>query len=252
MVRGRDANTQTDHVPDDRVMIAPSLRWQLSAATDVILLGLYQEDDGGSTAQFLPNVGTILPNPNGTLANSLFIGKPGWDRYDGRLLQGTGTITHLFSDEIRLNVKARYIDSDLTYLTHYPDNYSNPDNPYVDGDQRIIGLYADGSIARLTIFSTDNNLQFDANTEAQVEHTLLAGVDYSWNRVRKTGGYGYEFIDIYNPDHASLSDYGGGIPTASDPNFIFGGFEDITQKQPGFYLQDQIRLWDRVSVVLGA
>lgn len=252
VARVRDAGTQTDHVPDDRVMIAPSLRWQPSAQTDVTLLGLYQEDDGGSTAQFLPNVGTILPNPNGTLANSLFIGKPGWDRYDGRLLQGAGALTHLFSDEIRLNVKARYIDSDLTYLTHYPDNYSNPDNPYVDADQRIIGLYADGSIARLNIFSTDNNLQFDVNTGAHVEHTLLAGADYSWNRVRKTGGYGYEFIDIYNPDYAALSDYGGGIPTAADPNFIFGGSEDTAQKQLGFYLQDQIRLWDRVSVVLGA
>lgn len=251
VARVRDAGTQTDYVPDDRVMIAPSLRWQPTPDTDVFLLGLYQEDDGGSTSQFLPNVGTILPNPNGKLPNDQFIGKPGWDRYDGRLLQGTGSISHRFSDALTLNLKGRYIDSDLTYLTHYPDNYANPANPFLDPAQRVMGLYADGSIARLEIFSTDNNLQLDFNTGDVVEHKLLAGVDYSWNRIRKTFGYGYETIDVYAPDYDALSDYGGGIPTAADPNFFFGSSSRTAQKQLGFYLQDQIRLYNTVSVVLG-
>jgi iron complex outermembrane receptor protein len=249
--RVRDAGTQVDHVPDDRVMIAPSIRWQPGAQTDITLLGLYQEDDGGSTAQFLPNVGTILPNPNGQLDHNLFIGKPGWDRYDGRLLQGTAILDHRFSERVKVNVRARYSDSDLTYLTHYPDSYANPDNPYVDPGQRIIGNYADGSLARMEIFAADNNLQIDFNTGAHIQHKLMAGVDYSWNRVRKTYGYAYEFIDIYAPDYDALSDYGGGIPTAADPNFIFGGSEDTSQRQIGLYVQDQIRIRDRVSIVLG-
>ncbi len=41
------------------------------------LLGLYQEDDSGSTSQFLPLVGTLLPNPNGQLPSDLFVGKAG-------------------------------------------------------------------------------------------------------------------------------------------------------------------------------
>lgn len=251
VARVRDADTQIEHVPDDRVMLAPSLRWRPSDRTDITLIGLYQEDDGGSTAQFLPNVGTILPNPNGRLPYDRFIGKPGWDRYDGRLLQGTGSVTHRFSDTIRLNLKARYIDSDLTYFTHYPDSYSSPSNPYVDPAMRVIGLYADGSIARLNIFSTDNNVQLDFNTGSGIEHVLLAGVDYSWNRVRKNGAFAYEFIVIYSPDYASLSDFGGGLPTADYPGFVGASSEDTAQKQLGFYLQDQIRLRDRVSVVLG-
>jgi iron complex outermembrane receptor protein len=245
VARVRDSDTQTDHVPDDRIMLAPSLTWQPAMDTSLTLLGLYQEDDGGSTSQFLPLVGTILPNPNGRLENDLFIGKPGWDRYDGRLLQGTALFEHRFADIAQINFKARYIDSDLSYFTHYPDSYSNPTNPYVDAEQRIIGLYADGSNARMEIFSTDNNLQLNFDTGAGIEHTLLAGVDYSWNRVRKVGGYGYEFIDIYDIDYAALSDFGGGLP-GSDPR------EDVTQEQVGLYVQDQIRLWDRVSVVLGA
>jgi iron complex outermembrane receptor protein len=246
VARVRDSESQTEYVPDDRVMIAPSLRWRPGAQTEVTLIGLYQEDDGGSTSQFLPLVGTLLPNPNGRLDNSLFIGKPGWDRYDGRLLQGTGIVEHRFSDSVRLSVKARYVDSDLTYLTHYPDSYTSPTNPYVDPGQRVIGLYADGSYAQLDIFSTDNNLRFDFDTGAGIEHVLLAGVDYSWNRVQKTGGYDYEFIDIYDIDYDALSNFGGGISTG------LGTYtEDTSQKQLGFYLQDQIRIRDRVSIVLG-
>ena len=244
VARVRDSGSQTDHVPDDRVLISPSLSWSPGPDTRLTLLGLYQEDDGGSTSQFLPLVGTILPNPNGRLPNDLFIGKPGWDRYDGRLLQGTGLFEHRFSENIRLSLKARYIDSDLDYFTHYPNSYSNPTNPYLDPAQRIIGLYSDASVARMEIFSSDNNLQFDFATGG-IEHKLLAGIDYSWNHVRKVGGFGFEAIDIYDIDYGALSDYGGGLPQPSSPS------EDVEQEQLGVYLQDQIRIRDRVSIVLG-
>lgn len=251
VARVRDADTQTDNVPDDRVMLAPSLRWQPGVDTTVTLIGLYQEDDGGSTSQFLPNVGTIYANPNGKLPNNTFIGKPGWDRYDGRLLQGTGSIEHRFNDSVKLSLKARYIDSDLTYFTHYPNSYSNPANPYLDADQRVIGLYADGSYARMNVFSTDNNLRFDFDTGENIRHVLLAGIDYSWNRVRKTGAFALETIDIYDIDYNALSDFGGGLPSAAYPGFLGASSEDTSQKQLGIYVQDQIRLWDRVSIVLG-
>lgn len=246
IARVRDARTQTDFVSDDRVLIAPSVTFQPGMDTDITLLGLYQEDDGGSTAQFLPLVGTLLPNPNGQLPSDLFVGKPGWDRYDGRLLQGTALLEHRFSDTLKLNAKARYIDSDLTYLTHYADSYTNPLNPYLDPQQRLIGLYADGSYARMEIFTTDNNVQLNFDTGEAVEHVLLAGVDYSWNRVRKTGGFGMETIDLYAIDYDAISDWGGGLPD------LMTSEEDAKQEQAGFYIQDQIRLWDRVSVVLGA
>lgn len=246
VARVRDSGTQTDFVPDDRVLVSPSATLRLSPDTDLTFMGLYQEDDGGSTSQFLPLVGTLLPNPNGRLPNDLFIGKPGWDRYDGRLLQGTALFEHRFGDIAQLNLKARYIDSDLTYLTHYPNSYSRPTNPYLDPDQRIIGLYADGSIARMEIFSTDNNVQFDFETGGAVEHTLLAGADYSVTSINKIGSIAIETIDIYDIDYDALSDFGGGLPPGARTR------EDVEQDQLGIYVQDQIRFYDRVSVVLGA
>ncbi|RIV92748.1 TonB-dependent siderophore receptor [Aurantiacibacter xanthus] len=252
VARVRDSGTQTDNVPDDRVMISPSLTWAPSMDTELTLIGLYQEDDGGSTSQFLPLVGTILPNPNGQLPQNLFIGKPGWDRYDGRLAQGTAMFRQNLSANVRLNMRARYIDSDLTYFTHYPNSYSSPASPYLDADQRIIGNYASGSYANLEIVSTDNNVQLDFNTGENIKHVLLAGVDYSWSRVRKEDGLAIETIDIYDIDYAALSDYGFDIPRAGDAGFIYGSTEDTETTQLGFYVQDQIRFFDRVSLVLGA
>lgn len=50
-------------------------------------------------------------------------------------------VTYNFSDAVKLSLKARYIDSDLTYFTHYPDSYSNPMDPYLPGSNgRLIGL----------------------------------------------------------------------------------------------------------------
>ncbi|WOF42650.1 TonB-dependent siderophore receptor [Sphingopyxis indica] len=240
--RLRDADTYVDHVPDDRVMFAPSIRWQPTPDTDVVLTGLYQEDDGGSTSQFLPIVGTFKPNPGapGPLDRFTFVGKPGLDRYAGRSLQGMGSVTHDFSDAVRLSLKARYIDSDLEYFTHYTNSYSNPTDPY-GPDHRTIGLYADASDARMNVFSTDNNLQFNFNTGANIEHKLLVGLDYSWNKVGKRYAGGYEIIDLYDIDYDALLTY--------DPS---GPFAEESQKQLGVYVQDQIRFYDRVSVVLGA
>ncbi|WP_311268934.1 TonB-dependent siderophore receptor [Sphingobium sp. WCS2017Hpa-17] len=244
--RVRDADTYVDHVPDDRVMFAPSIRWQPTPDTDIVLTGLYQEDDTGSTSQFLPIVGTFRPNtayPEGKLDQYTFVGKPGWDRYNGRSLQGGGSITHSFSDNVKLSLKARYIDSDLEYNTHYADSYSNPQDPFsVYGtDGRTIGLYADASDARMNVFSTDNNVQFNFNTGANIEHKLLVGIDYSWNKVQKRYAGGFEIVDLYDIDYDALATY--------DPT---GPFTTESQKQLGVYVQDQIRFYDRVSVVLGA
>ena len=245
VARVRDADTFVDHVPDDRVMFAPSIRWQPTPDTDIVLTGLYQEDDTGSTSQFLPIVGTFRPNivAGEQLDRYTFVGKPGWDRYNGRSLQGGGSITHAFSDNVRLSLKARYIDSDLEYFTHYADSYTNPLDPFsVYGtDGRTIGLTADASDARMNVFSTDNNLQVNFNTGANIEHKLLVGIDYSWNKVGKRYDGGSQLVDLYDIDYDALLTY--------DPT---GPFAYESQKQLGIYVQDQIRFYDRVSLVLGA
>lgn len=244
--RVRDADTQVDYVADNRVMVAPSLTWRPSSQTDVTLLGLYQKDHGGSQSTFLPLIGTLYANPlAGQLPNNTFPGTPGFDRYYGRLLQGTAILQHRFSDAVQLNLKARYIDSNIEYFSQYTNSYANPRNPYA-ADGRTIALLGSKTFARMKIFNSDNNVQFRFNTGSAVEHLLLAGVDYSWNRIDRQSTSllaGANVIDLYNPSD----------PRRFDPP-VLAGTTTVTQpgqSQLGFYAQDQLRFWDRVSVVVG-
>lgn len=241
--RVRDSGTQVDHVSDDRVMIAPSITWRPSATTDVTLLGLYQEDDGGSQSTFLPLFGTLFVNPMaGQLDFSTFPGTPGFDRYDGRLLQGTAIVSHKFGDSVTLNLKARYIDSHVDYISQYTNTYRAPRNPWLNEAMTEIGRVGSATYARMAIFSTDNNVQFKFNTGGAIEHLLLAGVDYSWNRINRRSTSLSDTINLYDPTDPRRTDapvYG--ATTVTRPN----------QKQLGFYAQDQVRLWDRVSIVVG-
>src|SRR3546814_14180249 len=101
-------------------------------------------------------------------------------------------------------------------------------------DGRTIALKADASDARMNVFSTDNNLQFNFNTGANIEHKLLVGIDYSWNRIAKRYAGGDELVDLYDIDYDSLATY--------DPT---GPFTTESQKQLGVYVQAQIRFFDR-------
>ena len=63
----RDGDTQIDHTRQQHWFLAPSYTWQASERTRLTLLGLYQKDDGGSTYQFLPMDGTLVPTQYGRM-----------------------------------------------------------------------------------------------------------------------------------------------------------------------------------------
>ncbi len=67
----RDADTQVDHVPDDRRLISPSLMWRPNTATSLLLQAHWQQNRTGSVAQFLPWSGTLLPQPEWPAAHQL-------------------------------------------------------------------------------------------------------------------------------------------------------------------------------------
>ena len=78
---GRDANTQTDHVKEQRVGIAPALTWRPSGDTSLTLLASYQYDPEGGLFNPVPAYGTALWNPNGRLRPDAYLGDPDRDRF---------------------------------------------------------------------------------------------------------------------------------------------------------------------------
>jgi iron complex outermembrane receptor protein len=236
----REAGTQTDSVDDDRIVINPSLTWRPGPDTSVTLIGTYQRDRGASTQQFLPIAATILAPKGERLDTSTFLGDPEQDYLRARQYVGTLLAEHRFSDGVSFRTSLRYLDNHADFQQLYPAVYSNPLDPFIDAEDRVVDRFIYGTKQDIGALTSDSNLELRFAT-GPFEHVLLAGVDYSNYRQRSQSGSGLTTpIDIYDPVSTGVL----AVPLADDPR--------QRNTQLGFYVQDQIRYADRVSLVVGA
>ncbi len=232
-VLARDSDSFIDHVPDDRIYIAPALRWQPDAATSLTLLAEYQRDrtvyvDG------LPPEGTVLPNANGRIPRSRFTGEPGYDKFVLERHSVGYLFEHTFGEQWKLRHGAR------TY--HARNEYNYTWGWSLSEDQRST-LYrgAQDRWDRSSAVTSDTSLQYQAR-HGVVQHTVLAGVDYSGSR---------HASERYNRDAANLDYYapaygaGFGAPVPAD----FSWKDDL--RRIGLYLQDQMKISERWVLLLG-
>lgn len=225
--RYADGDTQIDHVEQQHWFLAPSYTLQIADDTRLTLLGYYQKDDGGSTYQFLPMDGSLIPTAYGHMKNTTFIGEPGWDTWDATVWHVGWLFEHTFNEHWTFSQSARHMRVESLYrgiVTNGPLNadgrtqarrqvagIGDADNDSVDS--RIVGKFATGAL----------------------EHTLLAGVDWrsgDWKNARKTYANPAS-IDIFKPIHTGPS---------TTLNSI--GYSSGDSTQTGVYLQDQIALGD--------
>lgn len=225
----RNSDTQVQHAPDDRLLLAPSLTWQPSAATSLTLQGYFQKDKAGTTQSFLPWSGTVSYNPNGQIPTRRFTSEPGFDAYDTEQFSLGWLFEHHFNDRWTFRQNFRNTISKVDYKSMYPDAYSNPEAPYIDPRQQVLNRYFYVNKPRMRTMLADQNLEGKLNWGA-TEHTLLFGADYS--RYRETGetasGVGSP-LNVYHPVYGNIPDY----QTTDTPK--------NKQEQLGFYAQDQIR-----------
>jgi iron complex outermembrane recepter protein len=237
---GRDSEMQTDEISDDRIVVAPSVTWRAGERTTVTFIGLYQDDDTASSQQFLPVAATLRAPPGRRLRDETFLGEPDFDRLDTRQTMASVVVEHAFSDALRLSSRVRYVDADTTFNEIYPDVYSNPSDPFIDFADREVARFSYSIVSKTEYLTNDNSLQYDF-AYGRFAHKVLAGVDFLGYRESSRSGSGLvESIDIYAPVYGNFTAPELG-PTAKQ-----------RQRQIGFYVQDQIRYADRVSLVLGA
>lgn len=233
----RRSDTQTDHVRDDRSLIAPSLTWRPSAATSLTLQAQWQKDKSGSTNQFFPWEGSGLPNLNGRLPTSRFIGEPG-DYYDSERKSFGWLFEHKFDDvwTVRQNLRIARNENDNSY--HYGDAFSLTGGWTADPvGKRILARYLDSSLTRTRIDALDNHVEGHFDTGA-LKHTLLLGADFSRQREDVESGTGLSTIDAYAPV------YGNRV----EPDRT--ALPRTRQRNAGFYVQDQIR-WNNWILLAG-
>ncbi|WP_282296551.1 TonB-dependent siderophore receptor [Stenotrophomonas sp. PS02289] len=236
----RNAGMQTDVIDDDRIYIAPSLSWRGDSSTFTLLTS-YQHDKTASSQQFLPVVATLNAAPGmPRLDPGTFLGDKDFDKLDSRVYSVTALFEHSFSDTLSLRSSLRYLDGKTEFRELYPDAYSNPLDPFIDAEKRVVNRNAYGVRPDVRSFTSDNALQFDFAT-GPLQHQLLAGVDYSDYREEALQLDATPTpIDIYTPVSSGIVING------------WNRLPDQRTTQLGVYVQDQIRWADRVSMVLGA
>lgn len=216
-------------MPDDRSLLAPSLTWRPDGATSPTLQALWQQDKSGSSSQFFPWEGTLLPNPNGTLPTSRFTGEPG-DYYNSERKTFGWLFEHQFNETwtVRQNFRLARNESDNRY--HYGDFFTITGGWGADPTaKRLLGRYNDSALTRNRIATLDNHAESHFDTGA-LKHTLLLGADFAHHRENVWGGATYSEIDAYAPVYGNLL-----IPAReARPGTL--------QRQTGFYVQDQIKL----------
>jgi iron complex outermembrane receptor protein len=225
----RKSDTQVDYVPDDRSLIAPSLTWRPNAATSLTLQGLWQKDKSGSSSQFLPWEGTLLPNPNGRLPGSRFIGEPG-DFYNSERKTFGWLFEHKFNDNWTVRQNFRYAQNENASQYHYGAAFSGFDSWSSDPvSKRVLGRYFDNQLTLNRTQTLDNHVEGHFQTGA-LKHTLLVGADFARQRENVWSGTNVDTIDVYAPVYGHRD-----VPDAV-------ALPRTRQRQTGLYLQDQIKL----------
>jgi iron complex outermembrane recepter protein len=193
----RDADTQVDYVPNDRLFIAPSLTYRPTNSTNITVLGNFRSDHTGSTQQFLPQIGTLTPNVDGKrVPRDAFLGEPG-DHNDTDVQSGTLLIDHKFSDALQFHQGMRYthvaafvdttypailtparfgfVNSLLADIGAPPIDASNA--PFLDAAQSEIARARAVQHADSAVFNSDTNLVARFSTGG-LQHKVLGGFDY--------------------------------------------------------------------------
>ena len=230
---GRIGDSEVDFVKNDKVFIAPSLAWRVTDDTTITLLSHYQRNHSDNYQQYVPGQGTLLPNPNGRLPRSRYLGVPGADELTLEQASVGYALEHRFNGALQFRQNLRYMGVENDTIA------TRGDAVIADSILMRMPLVVD---AQSRAFTVDNQLQADIATGA-LQHQVLFGLDYQKNRsANRTLAGSYIPLDMYNPDYSAYPF----PPTA----FMFP-FLDVhaSLEQTGIYLQDQIK-WDRFTLSL--
>ncbi|WP_248795287.1 TonB-dependent siderophore receptor [Pseudomonas sp. MWU13-2105] len=206
----RDSGSATDHIPDERYNIAPSLTWNIADDTHLTLISQYTHDNTGITGQFLPLQGTKIDSPFGPISHGKDLGDPNWEFYHRTYYALGYAFDHRLNDVWRFKQNLRYTKSELDFQGLTVANGVNA----VDADGNI-GRSAGIVNEDIAQIAVDNNFQADFQTGA-LAHTLLLGLDhqrsdtdYRWqygtapgtNVIRPIYGQNFaniQYFDLYN------------------------------------------------------
>lgn len=239
------------HGPQETVQtknfsIAPSLKFNISDATELTLLAKYRADPEAGSYGALPYQGTVEPLPNGDrLQRDFYDGDVGFESFDRKQTMLGYEFSHWFNDSLQFRQNFRFEDAEIDYRSIYGAGLAD--------DPDFLRRRAAASTESLRTIGIDNQVLSYVDT-GPIEHTLLFGVDYqnldgnrssqfasSVEDVDENGDSGpIPNLRLFGGDHSQLDGY------ALDDRTRY----DFDQDQLGFYAQDQAKI-GRLTVLAG-
>lgn len=232
----RDSGTQVNYVADDRLLVAPALSWRPTDRTRLTLLGNFQEDRMGSSVGFFPWRGTLQPHPLGRIHPGTFISEPGIDEYTSSARSGGYLFEHQFRSNWTIRQNFNYSHSRVSYQTLYP---AFSPRPAFNADDRSINrvIYLNKPIANSPTIDTQAETRFRTGF---LRHTFLSGFDFQQASITGTTAFANSTpIDVFAPVYGNYT-----VP----PLTLIA---KSRQSQRGVYAQDQLKIGERWSALLG-
>ena len=235
----RPDDSFVNYVNRRRVYVAPALTWDIGPDTQLTLLGRYQ-DDTGHLAFPLPAEGTVLPNPNGEIPISLFVGEPSNPNPVSEVNKQFGyQLSHRFSDSFSFYQNVRF----AWYENHW-DKLLYP--AFFGSDERTLYRYPLSYQQEWSTYAADSGMRVRVET-GRIQHNFVGGVDY----YRKPNRYKEESINFSDPSaYMPLDVFDPVYGTPFSPIYPFASGDTRTQ-DVGLYLQDRMQLTERLSLTAG-
>lgn len=223
---GFTENTQTEFVNEQRLAIAPAFTWKPNANTSLTFLANYTYNPAIGQYAYVPAVGTVLPNPNGKISSSFYVGDPNFNKTEQQSVQAGYQFEHRFGS-------GWTFDQNLRYTTN--SNHANMIWPLdLEPDLETLDRYSWIRNATFNSIITDTRIRKEFAT-GPVRHVLLGGFNYQHYYENWLWGENDDIppINVFNPVY-----YQDIAPPTPDEYQT-----DINQaNQLGVYAQDQISL----------
>ncbi|WP_437880251.1 TonB-dependent siderophore receptor [Pseudomonas sp. LRF_L74] len=230
---GRNADSQVEKIPDDRIYVAPSLTFNFSDATALTLLSSYQRDRTMMSLGY-PAAGTLLNNANGKFDRDDFIGNPNWDDFKRETWSLGYEFSHQLNETWAFRQNSRYLQSRIDRQESWPSALNN------NGFGTTVTNTAYDRFNKSITYSLDN--QFEGRfSNGAFEHTVLlgAGTDRTSFNQDWDAGFGGS-VNVFDPVYSATK------PTMS----VRIQNAQLDQQMYGLYGQLQTK-FDRWIFLLG-
>ncbi|MFQ4136758.1 TonB-dependent siderophore receptor [Nodosilinea sp. PGN35] len=227
----RNSGSFIDFYNSDNLNISPviSINGDRGSLT---LEGDYIETRDSGFTPFVPVIGSVLPNPNGTIPRNRNVGEPS-DQINSTLVRVGYRLEHELSDSWTIRNSFLYNHRD------YSDKRTLPGA--LQADNRTLNRsYREFEFESIS-YSLATSVVGEFST-GSIQHELLFGVDLNSyeNLVPSFRSAAAAPLDIFNPIYGQA------------PGALGADFSNTTiTRSLGVFLQDQIDLTDNLIVVLG-